>query len=45
VDFRKSNIALTMINRLYGIERELKDASDEQRFIVRQKRACRSWPS
>jgi hypothetical protein len=28
-----ADIALTMINKLYGIERELKD---EQRFIGRQ---------
>ena len=28
-----------MINKLYGIERELKDASDEQRFIGRQERS------
>ncbi|MDQ0125856.1 hypothetical protein J2W17_004826 [Pseudomonas lini] len=25
-----------MINELYGIERELKDVSDEPRFIIRQ---------
>ncbi len=25
-----------MINKLYGIERELKDASDEQRYVARQ---------
>jgi transposase len=31
-----ADIALTMINKLYGIERELKDVSDEQRFIGRQ---------
>ena len=35
----RADIALTMINKLYGIERELKDASDEQRFIVRQKKS------
>lgn len=28
-----------MINKLYGIERESKDASDEQRFIVRQEKS------
>jgi hypothetical protein len=27
----RADIALTMINKLYGIERELKDGSDEQR--------------
>lgn len=30
------DIALNLINNLYGIECELKDASDEQRFIGRQ---------
>ncbi|SUD66045.1 ISPpu15, transposase Orf2 [Pseudomonas putida] len=33
-----ADIALGMINKLYGIERELKDASDGQRFIGRQER-------
>jgi len=28
-----------MINKLYGIERELKDVSDKQRFIVRQEKS------
>ncbi|MGY3302843.1 transposase [Pseudomonas sp. PvR086] len=32
----RADIALTRINKLYGIERELKDVSDEQRFIGRQ---------
>ncbi|GJB81335.1 hypothetical protein KAM380_058000 [Aeromonas caviae] len=32
-------VALTMINKLYGIDRDLKDASDEQRFIGRQERS------
>jgi hypothetical protein len=32
----RADIALTMINKLYGIERDLKDISDEQRFIGRQ---------
>ena len=31
----RADIALTMINKLYGIEREFKDASDEQRFMGR----------
>ena len=35
----RADIALTMINKLYGIERESKDASDEQRFIVRQEKS------
>lgn len=34
----RADIALTMINKLYGIERELKDVSDEQRFIGRQEK-------
>ena len=34
-----ADIALTMINKLYGIERELKDVSDEQRFIGRQEKS------
>ena len=29
----RADIALTMINKWYGVERELKNASDEQRFI------------
>lgn len=32
----RADIALTMINKLYGIERDLKDVSDEQLFIGRQ---------
>lgn len=28
-----------MINKLYGIERELKEAGDEQRFIARQEKS------
>ena len=35
----RADVALTMINKLYGIKRELKDASDEQRFIVRQEKS------
>jgi hypothetical protein len=31
----RADIALTMINKWYGVERELKNASDEQRFIGR----------
>lgn len=34
-----ADIARTMINKLYGIEREFKDASDEPRFIGRQGRS------
>jgi hypothetical protein len=41
----RADIALTMINKLYGIEREFKDGSDEQRLIGRQERAYRSWLS
>lgn len=33
----RADIALAMINKLYGIERNLKDLSNEQRFIGRQK--------
>lgn len=35
----RADIALTMINRLYGIERELKGVSDEQRFARRQEKS------
>jgi len=35
----RADIALAMINKLYGIERELKDASDEQRYIGRQEKS------
>lgn len=35
----RADIVLTMINRLYGIEGELKDASDEPRFIGRQEKS------
>jgi transposase len=35
----RADIALNLINKLYGIERELKDASDEQRFIGRQEKS------
>jgi transposase len=35
----RADIALTMINKLYGIERELKDVSDEQRFMGRQEKS------
>ena len=35
----RADIALTMLNKLYGIERELKDSSDEQRFIGRQEKS------
>jgi transposase len=33
------DIALTMINKLYGIERELRDVSDKQRFMDRQEKS------
>jgi len=35
----RADIALAMINKLYGIERDLKDDSDELRFIGRQERS------
>jgi hypothetical protein len=35
----RADIALTMINKLYGIERELKDGDDEQRLIGRQEKS------
>jgi hypothetical protein len=35
----RADIALTMINKLYGIERDSQDASDEQRFIARQEKS------
>ncbi|AZC27855.1 Mobile element protein [Pseudomonas sessilinigenes] len=35
----QADIALTMINKLYEIRRELKDVSDEQRFIGCQEKS------
>ncbi|HFL7943444.1 TPA: IS66 family transposase, partial [Pseudomonas putida] len=35
----RADVALAMINKLYGIERDLKEVSDEQRFIGRQERS------
>ncbi|MBX8552308.1 IS66 family transposase [Pseudomonas cichorii] len=35
----RADAALTLINKLYGIERELKDVSDEQRYIARQEKS------
>lgn len=35
----RADILLAMINKLYGIERELKDVSDEQLFIGRQEQS------
>ena len=35
----RDDIVLAMINKWYGIERELKDVSDEQRFIGRHERS------
>lgn len=32
----RADVALNLINRLYAIERELNDASDEQRYLGRQ---------
>ncbi|WP_201777735.1 IS66 family transposase, partial [Pseudomonas syringae group genomosp. 3] len=34
----RADVALASINKLYGIERELKDVSDEQRYIGRQEK-------
>lgn len=39
----RADIALTMINKLYGIEHELKDDSDEQRFMARQEKSLPIW--
>jgi hypothetical protein len=35
----RADMALTMINKLYGVERDLKDVSDEQRFIGRREKS------
>ena len=35
----RADLALIMINKLHGVERELKDASDEQRFIGCQEKS------
>lgn len=35
----RADVALTMINKLYGIERDLKDVTDDQRFAGRQARS------
>ena len=35
----RADMALTLINKLYGIERDLKEASDTARFDARQKRS------
>ncbi|MBF8767897.1 IS66 family transposase [Pseudomonas putida] len=35
----RADVALAMINKLYGIERDLKEVSDEQRFLGRQERS------
>lgn len=35
----RADMALAMINKLYGIERELKDANDEQRLTGRQEKS------
>ena len=45
----RADVALNLINKLYGIERELKDADDNQRLVGRQQRSqailaqLRSW--
>jgi transposase len=35
----RADVALVMINKLYGIERDFKDANDEQRFVGRQEKS------
>jgi transposase len=35
----RADAALAMINKLYGIERDLRDANDEQRFVGRQEQS------
>jgi transposase len=35
----RADMALALINKLYGVERELKDASDEQRLTGRQEKS------
>lgn len=35
----RADIGLTMINKMYGIERELKDVNDEQRCTGRQEKS------
>ncbi|AQL37947.1 IS66 family transposase [Pseudomonas syringae] len=35
----RADVALASVNKLYGIERELKDVSDEQRYIGRQEKS------
>ena len=35
----RADVALTMINKLYGIERDLKEMTDEQRFAGRQEKS------
>lgn len=46
----RADVGLTMINKLYRIERELKEVSDEQRFIGRREKSLpilaqlKSWP-
>jgi transposase len=45
----RADVALAMINKLYGIERDLKDVTDDQRFAGRQAQSLpvltqlRSW--
>ena len=41
----RADIALGMINKLYGIERGLKDANDEQRTTAVSSTACRCLPN
>nr|WP_256661613.1 IS66 family transposase [Pseudomonas sp. F01002] len=41
----RADIALTMINKLYGIERELKEVTDDQRFVGRQEKTYQCSPN
>ena len=41
----RADIALAMINKLYGIERELKELNDEQRLSAVRKRVYRFSPN
>ncbi|STN24829.1 Uncharacterised protein [Escherichia coli] len=36
-------MALTLINKLYGIERDMEEAGDAQRYQTRQSQSQLSW--
>lgn len=40
----RGDLALNLINKLYGIERDLKEVGDEHRHEIRQQN-CRCWRS